>query len=206
MQNLLLAVALLLWGCAASTPSATELPETCRTHCVRPFGERLGASPHGVVAWSNCSDRCVVLRPNHEGGTYTGVTWQCVEYARRWLLVRRGLVFGDVDVAADIWTRIDHLAAVPSGAEIRLEPFVNGSETPPRPGDLLVWGRELLGTGHVAIVVRAHGERVEVAEQNFLGGLWTSDHARTIPLVRRNGRTWLLDAHLIGWKRPVLPE
>ena len=36
-------------------------------------------------------------------GVYTGMEWQCVEFARRFMAVRMGIVFGDVDGATDIW-------------------------------------------------------------------------------------------------------
>lgn len=182
----------------------TALPPACRTDCVATFGTVLGHSPAGVEAYSNCNARCVLPRPNRLDGTYTGIQWQCVEYARRWLLARHGVVFGDVDVAADIWTRIDSVQRVADGAEFPLRAFLNGADSAPEVGDLLVYGRDYLRTGHVAIVTRRLADGVEVAEQNYLNQPWPADHARRVELIEHGGRWWLLDPYLIGWKRPEL--
>ncbi|CAF4700398.1 unnamed protein product, partial [Rotaria magnacalcarata] len=41
--------------------------------------------------------------------------WQCVEYARRWLLIRKGCMFGRVHAALDIWTEISIVQQVVGG-------------------------------------------------------------------------------------------
>ena len=96
-----------------------QLPEACSTDCVSPYGEVLGTAAGGVPAYSNCSARCVVPAPNTLNGVYTGLKWQCVEYARRWLLVNRGEVYGDVDIAADIW-QIPFVTRVSDGKKFRM--------------------------------------------------------------------------------------
>ncbi|TPW18350.1 MAG: glutathionylspermidine amidase/synthetase [Halothiobacillaceae bacterium] len=182
------------------------LPAACQRDCVAPYGERLGADSSGIPAYSNCSANCFVPQPNREQGTYTGIRWQCVEYARRWLLKNHGVVYGDVDVAADLWSKIDHVTRVTDQAVFPLTTHANGNELPPKKGDLLIYTREYLGTGHVAVVTEVdltHGT-LAVAEQNFLNRRWPAGHARTITLVTRDGRYWALDAYLLGWKRPVL--
>jgi hypothetical protein len=67
----------------------------------------------------------------------------------------------------------------------------------------LIYGREYLGTGHAAIVLQVDRRRgvVRVAEQNFKNQKWPGYYARTIPIIRKNGRYWLLDAYLLGWMR-----
>lgn len=165
----------------------------------------MGKSPSGVIAYSNCNSGCVVFEPSKYEGTYTGIKWQCVEYARRWLLVNTGVVYGDVDVAADIWHKIDHVTSVPGGEEFQLVQYINGSAAMPAKGDLLIYAKEYLGTGHVAVVTavdRGAGV-VKVAEQNFRNNSWPGDFARTIPIAERDGGYWLLDAYLLGWKRVV---
>ena len=188
-------------GAASATGSVT-LPQNCIESCIAPYGEVLGITEDGAKAFSNCQSSCVVFDPNQENGIYSGIKWQCVEFTRRWLIRNRGLTFGDVDVAADMWklnslTRLSDLSLVP------LETFVNGAKTAPKRGDLIIYAKEYLGTGHAAIVldVNARLGRVRVAEQNFSNKKWPAGYARNIDLINKNGHYWLLDAYLLGWMR-----
>ena len=167
-----------------------------------PYGEVLGMTPEGTKAYSNCKADCVVFDPNQEKGTYSGIKWQCVEFARRWLIRNRGLTFGDVDIAADIWN-IDTYTRLADGGELRVSNQVNGATLLPQKGDLLIYAKEYLGTGHAAVVVevdKASGV-LKVGEQNYENKKWPANYARTIPFIERNGHYWLLDAYLLGWKR-----
>lgn len=161
-----------------------------------------GKSPRGIEAYSNCRPGCVILEPNHWKGTYTGIRWQCVEYARRWLLINTGAVYGDVDVAADIWDRIDHLTDLNTGKPIPLEARLNGSPQAPEVGDLLVYAKAFHGTGHVAVVtgMDVKNSLIEVSEQNYDNQSWPDDYARTIMFIEQEGHYWLLDGYLLGWK------
>lgn len=192
----------LLVSQAAWADGAITLPTACTTNCISPYGELLG-SAEGTQAYSNCNSDCVVFEPNRERGTYTGIKWQCVEFARRWLVQNRGLTYGDVDVAADIWRSIPHFTRLANGAQVPVDNHPNGSANVPQQGDLLVYAREYLGTGHVAVVVTAEPSKgyITVAEQNFDNRKWLGNHARKIELLEKNGRYWLLDAYLLGWKR-----
>jgi hypothetical protein len=206
--NSLLALVLLasLSHCIAADIAATTLPDACLTACATPFGETLGSSG-AVEAYSNCAPGCINPEPNEWQGTFTGIRWQCVEYVRRWLLVNTGAVYGDVDIAADIWDQVDHLVDVASRKKLPLEAWPNGSTQPPRTGDLLVYARAYLGTGHVAVVTDvdyANGV-IEVGEQNYQNTRWPGDYARRIVLARKGDGWWLHDAYLIGWKHPVDP-
>jgi hypothetical protein len=192
-------------SCAAPAmgqAAGQALPEACTSGCVSPYGTVLGTAPGGVTAYSNCKPGCVVFVPNTVQGVYTGIEWQCVEFARRWLLAHKGAVYGDVDVAADIWDRIDHLERVGDRRPIPLTAYPNGSRQAPVAGDLLVYAREYLGTGHVAVVtaVDLPAHQVRVAEENYRNRKWPGDYARAIDLVVRNGRYWVLDPYLLGWK------
>jgi glutathionylspermidine amidase/synthetase len=188
---------------AAETAAYPILPSICSEQCVTPFGDVLGQSPGKVVSFSNCSSKCVVPERNAVDGTYTGLKWQCVEYARRWLLINRGAVFGDVDIAADIWTEIDRLTRVSDQTTVPLVARLNGSEQLPQVGDLLIYAKAFYGTGHVAVVldVDATRKRIKLGEQNFDNQPWTGSHARQIEYIEKEGRVWVLDPYLIGWKQ-----
>ncbi|CUF79015.1 D-alanyl-glycyl endopeptidase-like protein, putative [Bodo saltans] len=111
---------------------------------------------------------------------YTGMRWQCVEYARRFLIVRNATTFGDVDGAEDIWA-LPHFLEAWSGTladgqeEARPHPIVKyyaqnctaststiGSGAgkhammvaTPALGDVIIWKRQQdMPYGHVGVVV-----------------------------------------------------
>jgi hypothetical protein len=80
---------------------------------------------------------------------------------------------------------------------------LNGSFRAPQVGDLLIYTKEYLNTGHVAVVIDVDLDAgvVEVAEQNFLNQKWPEDYARRIDFVHMDNRHWILDQYLLGWKR-----
>ncbi len=182
-----------------------ETPLACLTDCKSPYGKVLGKSPRGIEAYSNCKSSCVIFEPNKWNGTYTGIKWQCVEYARRWLLINTGAVYGDVDIAADIWDKIDHLTDVKTKKRIPLEAHLNGSTQAPEVGDLLIYAKAFNGTGHVSVVTGMDfkNDMVEVSEQNFNNESWTDDYARKIMLIKNGENYWLLDGYLLGWEHAM---
>lgn len=189
---------------ASSADSKGELPQQCSLNCKTGYGSVLGESPAGVIAYSNCNSDCVIFEPNHLNDVYTGIKWQCVEYARRWLLREQGVVYGDVDIAADIWG----LQEVNNPTNDQVQKFhsiVNGAPKLPQRGDLLIYGKEFLGTGHVAIVVSVDEKKhtIQVAEQNYANTKWPRNYAREITYIKSDNRVWLLDRYLIGWKRVI---
>lgn len=163
----------------------------CDGPCVTPFGTPLGRTD-GVEARSNCVSTCVRLESSfvapddpgrlqiaRAGGEhpehleYAGLTYQCVEYARRWWIHMLGLTFGDVPTAADILsltegTRLADRATIPLGRSL------NGSaRRTPKRGDLLIYAADPSTpewrAGHVAVVVDTDLEQgwVALAEQNY---------------------------------------
>jgi len=206
-----LCIALLLISTAkADSPEVVkaeaDIPAACKTKCVHEYGLTLGSSPAGIPAYSNCNAECVIFEPHHLQNIYTGIKWQCVEYARRWLLHEYGVVFGDVDIAADIWG-LQSVVNPLTDEKFVLQSIVNGSNMLPQRGDLLIYVEEYLQTGHVAVVVKVDEEKqvVQVAEQNYLNTKWGAKFAREISYSKIKDRYWLLDAYLIGTKR-VLRE
>jgi hypothetical protein len=182
----------------------SEIPQQCLNNCATRYGSMLGNSPAGVPAYSNCNSDCVIFEPNRLNNIYTGIKWQCVEYARRWLLHEYGVVFGDVDIAANIWS-MQQVQNPISNKGFEFISIVNGAESLPQRGDLLIYGKDYLGTGHVAVVVGINAKRntIQVAEQNYDNTKWQDHYARKIPFIESAGKIWLLDSYLVGWKRVV---
>ncbi|MEJ2361364.1 MAG: CHAP domain-containing protein [Gammaproteobacteria bacterium] len=179
----------------------TPLPAACTTHCKVVFGKVLGVGAGNVPAYSNCNANCVNRVPVIKNGTYTGIKWQCVEYARRWLLQNKGVVYGDVNLAADIWG-LKYVTRVRDKTRLKMINYPNGSRIRPVAGDLLVYARAYLKTGHVAVIseVNAKQRRIHVLEQNYKNTKWPGDYARSIPYIKRHQHYWILDAYVLGWK------
>lgn len=128
---------------------------------------------------------------------------QCVEFARQWLCEKMRLIFQDVDIAADIWHKIDFYTHVDDGRQLPVASILNGATRPPEIGDLIIYGREFLTTGHVAVITEVDLQAgiIGVGEQNYCNRLLPPDHVRRIPLIRNGANYWLLDGYLIGWKQ-----
>jgi hypothetical protein len=116
--------------------------------------------------------------------------------------VNYGVVYGDVDFAIDIWDKINHYTNVKTNVKVKLQSYVNGSSNAPVRGDLLIYAKALLGTGHVAVITRVdkHNQRIFIGEQNYKNKKWTADFARSVEYVNKDGRYWILDEYLVGWK------
>jgi len=181
---------------------AQPTPESCEKNCNTQYGVELGISPSGIPAYSNCSSECVIFEANRFKDVYTGIKWQCVEYARRWLLTKQGVVFGDVVIAAQIWG-LDKVTNPINGDVHQFDAMVNGTTKQPQPGDLLIYGKEYLGTGHVAVIVEINEKRqtLQIAEQNYFNINWDERFAREISYIIKDDQYWVLDKYLIGWKR-----
>jgi len=132
--------------------------------------------------------------PFFYNGIYTGIKYQCVELARRYYLIKYGVLFQNVDIANDIFG-LHMLVDFMSGQRLFWNTHLNIS-TSPRPvvGSLLIWAPLGLfeGTGHVAVVVNVSKNYVYIIEQNNGQG------RRKLPI--RDGV--IVSKGLIGWKMP----
>lgn len=183
-----------------------------------PFGAIMGYAPGGVPAFScdyDTADKTLYpSRPfyRHQMGMlYYGMKYQCVEFARRWMVHALGITFQDVQVAFQIFS-LEFAYTVPGLKALKWTSHVNGSSVLPRPGSLLIWdaGGEFRITGHVAVVVEANEKYVRVAEQNFGDVYWPIGRrwARELKVAfDEDNRTFTLhqdNALILGWKN--LPE
>lgn len=183
----------------------SQLPQACTQQCISGFGEVTGITSSGVIAYSNCNSQCVNPEPNFVEGVFTGIKWQCVEYARRWLLLNKKVVYGDVDIAADIWN-LQTVHTPDKDKHYTFSSILNGSsDVNLQRGDLLIYAAAFLGTGHVAVVLKVDEkeQKIIVGEQNYTNKIWQEDHAREIKYILNDQRLWLLDSYLLGWKRVI---
>ncbi|MGE0621937.1 MAG: bifunctional glutathionylspermidine amidase/synthase [Pseudomonadales bacterium] len=179
-----------------------------------PFGTLLGTAPGGVPAYSSDYETADERKlPNRSAfrsyldGIYMGYKWQCVEFARRWMYLNRGLIFDDVAMAYEIF-QLRTIRDVRNDRELPLRAFRNGSKRHPEPGCLMIWseGGEFERTGHVAVVTEVYPDRVRLAEQNVGHRVWPEGRnwARELPArITDDGGFWLRcsfgDASILGW-------
>ncbi|CAJ1992288.1 DAL2 / cysteine peptidase - Clan CA - family C51 [Leishmania donovani] len=225
-------------GAAPDTTSVetplSQLPESCRGHyCLReggkePFGAVLGAHD-GVFAYSNCnSDTCTSLLkyqmaiPLPPGARTaldaphattrlmtTGMKWQCVEFARRYWMLRgkpTPAFFGPVVGAADIWDTLTHVTFLDNATTAPLLKFKNGARlgyggSAPRVGDLLIYPRDAEGFfsyGHVAVVVRVEMTTKAETDDSHMDAAVTSSKPR-----QRHGLVYLAEQN---WDSATWPN
>ncbi len=179
-----------------------------------PFGAVLGYAPGGVPAYSSdyatADSEQLPTRHHYRqylGEIYTGYKWQCVEFARRWLLLNCGFVFDDVAMAYEIF-RLRQVHAQDERGTLPLKAFANGCQCKPAPGSMLIWdeGGEFDVTGHVAIITAADQAQVFIAEQNYEHHAWPEgcDYSRRLTLdIGADGEYWIRDPHkrnkILGW-------
>ncbi len=179
-----------------------------------PFGAVIGIAPGGVPAYSSDYDQVDPVEypnrhafRNYVNGVYTGHKWQCVEFARRWLLINHGYVFDDVAMAYDIF-RLPHVTVIATDEKLPLRAFRNGARRRPEPGALLIWkeGGMFELTGHVAVITEVTDSYVRVAEQNISHRPWPEGATWSRELtahVGEDGSFWIRcsyhDGEILGW-------
>jgi len=183
---------------AAEEEKQTSPPAECQSECITPFGDALGEHA-GVIGYSNCRPECIDPTPMEVSDTYTGIKWQCVEYARRWWLIKRNAVFGSVDTADDMWTVLSNAERPGTKESVPLERRANGGREAPAVGDLLIYKKDAntrnLTFGHVAVVVSVDEDAIAVAEQNYDNRGWKNpkEFARRLTLKSIDGRFTVYD-------------
>ncbi|WP_405602093.1 MULTISPECIES: bifunctional glutathionylspermidine amidase/synthase [unclassified Pseudoalteromonas] len=178
------------------------------------FGTLLGYAPGNVAVYSSDYDTAdESTYPNRSAyrsyldGIYMGYKWQCVEFARRWMYLNHGYIFDDIAMAYDIF-ELRSVRDVSSQNRLPLNAFKNGAKYHPQIGSLLIWeeGGEFEETGHVAVVVEVHEDKIRLAEQNVGHQIWPKDQSWCRELkakVTKDGDYWIecsySDATILGW-------
>eukprot|EP00658_Telonema_sp_P-2_P034737 TRINITY_DN25356_c0_g1_i1.p2 TRINITY_DN25356_c0_g1~~TRINITY_DN25356_c0_g1_i1.p2 ORF type:complete len:106 (-),score=41.69 TRINITY_DN25356_c0_g1_i1:66-341(-) len=68
---------------------------------------------------SNGHDSHFEAERNIDGRIMTGYRWQCVEFSRRWLLERKGLLLPDIPTAAMMFD-MKHVECAESATEVAI--------------------------------------------------------------------------------------
>ena len=178
------------------------------------FGHLLGWAPGDVPAYSSNYDLVDEKEyptrhsfHSYLDGIYMGYKWQCVEFARRWLYMNKGLTFDSVANAADIF-ELTSFRRTSNGELLPIYSFKNGSSRRPEAGSFLIWekGGEFEGTGHVAIVTEVSDAYIRIAEQNVSHKNWAQgrDYSRELKVqIDEDGGYWIecqfAGSALRGW-------
>lgn len=166
-----------------------------------PFNGIQGVTSTNVPAYSNQHD-FISFEGCYVHGIFTGYKWQCVEYARRWLLLRKSCIFQNVASASDMWKELTYVERVTDGQKFPIKTCSNGSPTKPKCDSFLIYPRvdDILPYGHIAVICEVHDDFIRIAEQNFQYDSWSSNYSRQIPLIKRNNLYYLEDRfEICGW-------
>lgn len=166
-----------------------------------PFNQIQGFLCKNVCAFSNGNDDYCPSERHYYHGIFLGFKWECVEFIRRWLLMRKTCIFLNITQAADIWEQLTSIERVTDGKQFALIKHANGSNEKPKSDCLLIYHRSSdLPYGHIAIICEVGSEYIRVAEQNYEYYNWSSNYSRQIPLKFRNNSYFIDDEYEIyGW-------
>lgn len=214
--------------------------KSCALNCQTRFGTLLGTA-NGAQGKSNCSSACIDPEysflnlttgeitvhkddPKDSNLHYIGVIYQCIEYARKWWMINKGISFGSVDSAYEIFY-LPTIFNIRTKATTPLARSVNGTATrPPQKGDLVIYYPDRTIPrwfyGHVAVVVDTNIEQgsIAIAEQNYRNKAWDNPKAysRKLQLTKTDDRYTLVDSiqdsqnnsggKIAGWVYPYEGE
>ncbi|OQR96401.1 bifunctional glutathionylspermidine amidase/glutathionylspermidine synthetase [Achlya hypogyna] len=181
-----------MWKVVLLVFSAAVATSTTSSGTVAPFGTRIGVTmgPTDVYSCDNPVEDDPNFYPegtDDSNGTYTGLKWQCVELARRFLFINHGLLFASVDGAVDIFN-LTSIAVAGSNTSIPFVAHPQGGPTPPVLGSLLIYDSvgKFSPWGHVAVVVNVADNHIDIAEQNVENTYWApgAPYSRRLSVTR----------------------
>jgi hypothetical protein len=165
------------------------------------YNQVLGIASSNVPAYSNGDDDYFSAERHFVQGIFTGFKWQCVEYARRWLLIRKTCIFRNIGCASDAWHELSNIERVTDGKKFPLIAHSNGSAILPKKDSFLIYPRSrALPFGHIAIITEVGRDYIRIAEQNYRFHRWSGNYARQIPMAFKHGGYYIKDHYTInGW-------
>jgi glutathionylspermidine amidase/synthetase len=183
-----------------------------------PFGQPIGIDSNNIIAYS--SDE----KTNSHKKKYSylkiktldhiikkifcGIKFQCVEYARRWLILVKNITFEQIDMAYMLFTsEIICFRNIWTKQYIPYTKCPNGSSISPKSGSILLWDQaENYLTGHVAIILNIDEDYIYIGEQNWKDIKWSNNYSRKISIKKISNQIWLDDSDtnsfnlkILGW-------
>ena len=193
-----------------------------KINCVTRFGKNIGHLGHleDVPAYSNCNNSFEsgfdnIIRYKNKN-VFSGMQWQCVEYARRYLITKLGVTFASVVGAEDVFG-LKTVESIENGKKYKFKTYKNNfncrtKNNMPRVNDVIIWARNKSDTpyGHIAVILKIEGDQIFIGEQNWSNDAWTSPrpppHSRVLMFKKYNNRCTIIDGNyiILGWKRVSL--
>lgn len=175
-------------SCSAAAAGAVDGAHTPQRV---PFGAIQGYAPGHIPAYSNKHDHFFSGERHVQDGFFMGFKYQCVEFARRWLYYRKGLILEDISMAAlilDCTRVLDAATAKP----VRMVAVKNNGMEKPVEDALLIFPQSVASPwGHVAVITHVEQDCVYVADQNYHFAPWTSDKGLRLSLLHNaEANTW----------------
>ena len=189
---------------------------TCRNYDHHNFTGTIIGVNNNVTAHLNCDNcwdkndyKCYLKKEesNFEMDIFTGYKYQCVEYARRWLIVNKKCLFGDIGCAYEIFDKINYAECLKTGLKKVMSSFANKNESPPMFGDLIIFPiRFMQKYGHVGIITDVNIDLgyVEISEQNFIN-YWEepNSYSRRVILIKHQNLYTITEKR---WKKSILED
>lgn len=134
------------------------------------FGTLLGKTKGNVAVYSNANAPRKRSK-NLFKGQFTGLRYECVEFARRFLIAYKQVTFPNVRSATQIWD-LKHFVTVYDKKDVPLRHYLPSVAVRPCVGDLVIFARSNDSPhGHVGVVIgaRRYKEKlfVYICDQNF---------------------------------------
>lgn len=131
---------------------------------------------------------------NYIYGIYTGIKWQCVELARRYMIITKNLTFPAVENAYDLF-KLPYFISIYTNTLVSIHKYKNGSIIPFTIGSLLIWSKYVddTRTGHVAIITYFDSKHIHIIEQNM------PYPKRILSYYIINNHYYINDVYLLGW-------
>jgi trypanothione synthetase/amidase len=158
-----------------------------------PFGEVQGYAPGNIPAYSNKHDHFFSGERSIDDNVFCGFKYQCVEFARRWLLERKGLVLPDVNWACHIF-KLKTVKDAVTAEDVPVVAVRNGTEAKPEPDTLIIYPSSESNTvGHVGAITEVGDDYVCVADQNYRFHKWESSYSYKLKLEHKDGVWTVID-------------
>uniref|UniRef100_A0A6C0I1G4 Peptidase C51 domain-containing protein n=1 Tax=viral metagenome TaxID=1070528 RepID=A0A6C0I1G4_9ZZZZ len=189
--------------------------------CVTRFGKNIG-NLEDVPAYSNCNNSFESNLNNFisykNKNVFSGMQWQCVEYARRYLINKLGVTFSSVDGAEDVFD-LKTVESIQNGKKYKFKKYKNKlnckrKNNMPKVNDVIIWARNKDDTpyGHIAVILKIEGDQLFIGEQNWSNDAWTSSssppysYSRILTFKTYNNKCLIIDGNykILGWKRAMV--
>ncbi|CCW63656.1 unnamed protein product [Phytomonas sp. EM1] len=158
-----------------------------------PFGQVQGYMPGHIPAYSNKHDHYFSAERNFDHGIFCGFKYQCVEFARRALYLRKGLVLPNIGTASEI-PNLTHVNDARTAQVVPLNFIPNGSPEKPVVDSLFVTPTTKSNPfGHVGVIVEVGDDYVGIADQNCVFYKWEGPYAYKLKLTHENGLWTIYD-------------